>query len=119
MMDELGLRDYCLSKRGAEETFPFGSDVRVIKVSSKMFALIPVGEATVSISLKCEPTWAQILRNTYAAVKPGYHLNKEYWNSIYMDGTISNDEVLTMIDHSYDQVIKSLTKAQRKALETS
>ena len=74
-MDQKQLREYCLSKKEAVETFPFGDEVRVFKVMNKMFALVPVA-GSVSISLKCEPTWAQILRQTYTAVKPGYHLHK-------------------------------------------
>lgn len=114
-MDAQQLRAYCLSKNEAVETFPFGEEVRVFKVMNKMFALVPVG-GKASISLKCEPTWAQILRQTYAAVKPGYHLSKEHWNTVECDGSIPDEEILGMIDHSYDQIVKSLTKAQRKAL---
>ncbi len=115
-MDNMALRAYCLSKPGAAETFPFGDDVRVFKVMGKMFALLPVA-APLNISLKCEPTWAQILRSTYPAIQAGYHLNKEHWNTVHLDGTIPDDEVKTMIDHSYELVVKGLTKAQRKALE--
>jgi predicted DNA-binding protein (MmcQ/YjbR family) len=114
-MDREQLRAYCLSKKEAVETFPFGDDVRVFKVMGKVFALVPVAGA-VSISLKCEPTWAQILRQTYEAVKPGYHLNHEHWNSIACDGSVPDGEILGMIDHSYEQVVKGLTKAQRQAL---
>lgn len=72
------LRAYCLSKKGAQETFPFGEEVRVYKVEGKIFALLPDAQP-VTISLKCEPTWAQILRGTYPAVQPGYHLIKLSW----------------------------------------
>jgi predicted DNA-binding protein (MmcQ/YjbR family) len=115
-MDSTTLRAYCLSKRGASETFPFGEGVRVFKVMGKMFALLPT-DGPANISLKCEPTWAQILRRTYAAVQPGYHLNKEHWNTITCDGSVSDDEILGMIDHSYELIVKSLTKAQRQDLE--
>ncbi len=114
-MDHKRLREYCLSKKGAVETFPFGPEVRVFKVSGKVFALQPV-DGGVSVSLKAEPTWAQILRNTYPAVKPGWHLNKEHWNTVTCDGTIPDEEILTMIDHSYDQVVKKLTRRQRQEL---
>jgi len=115
-MDSTTLRTYCLNKREATETFPFGEDVRVFKVMGKIFALLPVGEP-VSISLKCEPTWVQILRSTYAAVRPGYHLNKEHWNTISFDGSISDEEILGMIDHSYDQVVKGLSRKDREKLK--
>jgi predicted DNA-binding protein (MmcQ/YjbR family) len=114
-MDRNELRAYCLSKPAAIEDFPFGDDPAVFKVVGKMFALLPLNSST--ISLKCDPTWAAILRETYPAVTPGYHLNKRHWNSIQMDGSVPDDEIRDMIDHSYDQVVKGLTKAQRKTLE--
>ncbi|MBZ0290332.1 MAG: MmcQ/YjbR family DNA-binding protein [Anaerolineae bacterium] len=68
------LRAYCLSRPAAVEDFPFGDDPAVMKVMGKMFALLPLNGAT--ISLKCDPTWAIILRQTYPAVTAGWHLNK-------------------------------------------
>lgn len=110
------LRAYCLSKPSAAEDFPFGDDSpAVFKVMGKMFALMPLGGT--SISLKCDPTWAVVLRDTYPAVKPGYHLNKTHWNSLDMDGSVPDDEVREMIDHSYELVVNGLTKAQRAALQ--
>ena len=115
MIDSMALRDYCLKKKGAVETFPFGEEVRVFKVMNKIFALAPVGGAT-EITLKCEPTWAVILRGTYSAVQPGYHLNHEHWNTISVDGSIPDDEILAMIDHSYDQVVKGLSRKDKAEL---
>jgi len=106
---------YCLSLKGAVSDFPFGPEAQVFKVMGKMFALVPT-DAPLRISLKCDPTWAVILRETYAAVTPAYHMNKRHWNGITMDGSIPDDEVLEMIDHSYQLVVKSLTLAQRQAL---
>lgn len=115
MIDAETLRQRCLSKNGAAESFPFGDEVRVFKVMGKIFALIPISN-TVSISLKCEPVLAQMLRQTYSGVQPGYHLNKEHWNTVTPGDEIPLDEVLSMIDHSYDLVVGGLPKAQRKAL---
>jgi predicted DNA-binding protein (MmcQ/YjbR family) len=114
-MDSQALRAYCLTKKEAVETFPFGDDVRVFKVLGKMFALVPVG-GPASISLKCEPIWAQILRQIYPAVKPGWHLNKEHWNSIQCDGSIGDDELRGMIDHSYELIVKRLPRKARQTL---
>ena len=110
------LKAYCLSKRGAREDFPFGDDVAVYKVVGKMFALIPV-DASNQISLKCDPTFAEVLRQTYAEVTPGYHLNKQHWNSVITDGSIPEDEIQEMIDHSYELVVKGLSKKERAKLE--
>jgi len=115
-MDRSELRTYCLTKRGAWEDFPFGEGVAVYKVMDKMFALMPVG-GPVQISLKCDPFWAKLLRDTYPAVTPAYHLNKQHWNGVSLDGSIRDDEIREMVDHSYDLVVKGLTKAQRLALE--
>ena len=71
--------EYCLSKQGSLEDYPFGPEPTVIKVSSKMFALISVKDKHVNISLKCDPMLAQSLRQQYESIKPGYHLNKEHW----------------------------------------
>ncbi len=110
------LRAYCLSKRGAHEDFPFGEEVAVYKVMGKIFALIPVNVPT-QISLKCDPTFAEVLRQTYAAVTPAYHLNKQHWNGVLVDGSIPDDEIEEMIDHSYELVVKRLSKKDREKLE--
>jgi predicted DNA-binding protein (MmcQ/YjbR family) len=117
-MDRNDLRQYCLSRRAAVETFPFGEGVAVYKVMGKVFALLPIG-SSLQISLKCDPTLAGMLRETYPAVVPGYHLNKRHWNSVSVDGSIPEDEIYEMIDHSYQQVVKGLTKREREALEKS
>jgi predicted DNA-binding protein (MmcQ/YjbR family) len=115
-MNRNELRAYCLSKRGAGEDFPFGEDVAVYKVMGKMFALMPVN-APSQISLKCDPAFADVLRQTYAAVTPAYHLNKQHWNGIMIDGSIPDDEIQEMIDHSYELVVKGLSKKDREKLE--
>jgi predicted DNA-binding protein (MmcQ/YjbR family) len=81
-----------------------------------MFALISESEGKPWISLKCDPLLAQILRQKYEAVVPGYHLNKTHWNTVLIDGTIPDDEVREMIDHSYELVFKSLKKSERESL---
>lgn len=115
-MDRNELRAYCLSQKGAVEDFPFGDDVAVFKVMNKVFALLPVG-GTPHISLKCDPDLAVMLRETYPTVSPGYHLNKKHWNTIDVDGSIPDDEIEEMIEHSYAQVVKGLPKAEREQLK--
>ncbi|MCX7920630.1 MAG: MmcQ/YjbR family DNA-binding protein [Clostridia bacterium] len=115
-MDGKILTSYCLSKKGATEDYPFGPDVLVIKVSSKMFALISMKANKLNISLKCDPFLADNLRQQYASVTPGYHLNKKHWNTIVVDGSISEQELYWMIDHSYELVLNSLTKIEREAI---
>jgi predicted DNA-binding protein (MmcQ/YjbR family) len=117
-MDRDTLRDYCLSKRSSTAEFPFGPEVEVLKVMGKMFALIPVITDPLTISLKCDPIRAEMLRQTYAAVQPGYHLSKRHWNTVTSDGTMPEDEILELIDHSYELVILGLKKADREKLST-
>lgn len=110
---------YLLSKRGATEETPFGPEALVYKVMGKMFALVAWENEPLTITLKCEPGQALFLRDVYAAVKPGYHMNKTHWNTITLDDTIPHAEFLGMIDDSYDLVVKSLTRAQRDALAST
>lgn len=97
------LREHCISKRNVTESFPFGDDTLVFKVAGKIFALVNL-EGDLTINLKCDPSLALELRERYAAVTPGYHMNKKHWNTIYIDGTVPDKEVLSWIDHSYDLV---------------
>ncbi|TDD30359.1 MmcQ/YjbR family DNA-binding protein [Actinomadura sp. KC06] len=106
----------CLAKPGAVEDYPFGDDVAVFKVAGRMFALVPLGSSAESVSLKCDPDLAVNLRGRYAAITPGYHLNKRHWNTVTLDGSVPEEELLELIDHSYDLVVARLTKAQRSEL---
>ncbi len=110
------IRDYCLSKQGVSEGFPFGEETLVFKVGSKMFALLDLAALPSSVNLKCDPEWSAELRERYPAVMPGYHMNKRHWNTVVMDGSIPSAEVCQMIDHSYELVAKGLTRAERQAL---
>ncbi|MDP8229185.1 MAG: MmcQ/YjbR family DNA-binding protein [Candidatus Electryoneaceae bacterium] len=114
-MDFESLRNYCLEKKGATEDFPFGDDVWVMKVGSKMFALIAPGD-TLMITLKCDPSLAEALREKYSSVNPGYYMNKRHWNSVDIDGTVPDGDIERMIDHSYELVFKGLKKAERESI---
>jgi predicted DNA-binding protein (MmcQ/YjbR family) len=110
------IRTYCLKKKGTEEAMPFGDDTLVFKVMGKMFALANL-EGALNLNLKCDPELALELRERYPAVLPGYHMNKQHWNTIVMDGSVSGKQVCEWIDHSYDLVVSSLTKKLREALD--
>ena len=119
-MDRYELRAYCNSKTAAEETFPFDETTLVVKVMGKMFALMGTDipeDRPQTVNLKCDPTLALILRETYSAVIPGYHMNKKHWNTVILDGTVPDDEIIEMIDNSYDLVVKGLKKADREKLQ--
>ena len=110
------LTDYCLSKLGAVLDYPFGPDPAVFKAGNKIFALLTEENGIARISLKCDPVLADLLRQQYPSIKPGYHLHKAHWNSVLCSG-IPDGEVLKQIDHSHDLIIKSLTKKLRKQIE--
>ena len=99
------LHDYLLSFPGAELDFPFGDDVAVYRVmvdgESKMFALVPEHKEPLSISLKCDPQLAVLLREKYESVMPGYHLNKKHWNTLILSGQLDEQEVKDLIVLSY------------------
>ena len=97
------LRDYCISKKGADESFPFGEDTLVFKVSGKIFALVNL-DGDLSINLKCDPALAIELRERYSSVTAGYHMNKKHWNTVLMDGSVPDKEIFSWIDHSYNLI---------------
>ncbi|PLX21640.1 MAG: MmcQ-like protein [Salinivirgaceae bacterium] len=111
-MDSEKIRTYCLFKTFVTEGFPFNETALVFKVAGKMFAILDL-EAELRVSLKCDPEKALELREQFSAIRPGYHLNKQHWNTIYFDGSISQDLVYSLIDHSYDLVVSKLTKKTR------
>jgi predicted DNA-binding protein (MmcQ/YjbR family) len=114
-MDVADFREYCLSKPGATEGTPFGSDVLVFKVGGKIFALAALDEVPATVNLKCDPDLALDLRDQYEEVRPGYHMNKKHWNTVQIEGGIPTAELKKMIDHSYELVIKGLPKPKAKA----
>ncbi len=111
------LRNYCLSKTGATESFPFGEDTLVFKVGGKVFALTSMDARPLSVNLKCNPELAVELREQYDAVRPGYHMNKVHWNTVIIDGSIRENDLKKWIDHSYELIVASLPKTVRQELE--
>lgn len=114
-MNREQLKNYLMIQKSTEETFPFGEQVAVYKVLGKMFALLSV-DAPLDISLKCDPDFAEVLRENYEAVRAGYHLNKRHWNTVTIDGSIPDDEIEEMIDISYRLVVAKMTKKDQQKL---
>ncbi|MDQ6470313.1 MmcQ/YjbR family DNA-binding protein [Flavobacterium sp. LHD-80] len=105
--------EYCLSKKGVSEHFPFDEDTLVFKVGGKMFALSSLlqwEKNEASVNLKCDPDRAEELRAEYDEIKPGFHMSKVHWNTIALNGNLPDKFVKELIDHSYELVFKSLTK---------
>jgi predicted DNA-binding protein (MmcQ/YjbR family) len=105
--------EYCLSKKGVTEHFPFDQETLVFKVGGKMFALSSLKEwekGTPSVNLKCNPDYAEELRAQYGDIKPGWHMSKIHWNTIEINRDVPDSLIKELIDHSYELVFKSLTK---------
>lgn len=110
------LRDYCLSLPGVTEGFPFGQETLVFKVGGKVFLLTPIDSVKVSFNVKCNPEKAMQLREKYDFVNPGYHMNKKHWNTISVEGKISDNTLKFWISESYHLVLASLSKSLQKEL---
>lgn len=109
-------RTYCLEKTAVEESFPFDENILVFKVMGKMFAATNVNAEEYSINLKCDPERAIELRESHSCIRPGYHMNKKHWNSIYIAEGIARPLLLELINHSYDLVVSKLKKSDQKIL---
>jgi len=112
--------EYCLSKKGVTEHFPFDEDALVFKVGGKIFALTSLKKwenGNPTLNLKCNPERAEDLRNQYDGIQPGFHMNKKHWNTITINSDVPDSLVKELIDHSFDLVFKSLSvKIQNELL---
>jgi predicted DNA-binding protein (MmcQ/YjbR family) len=112
--------EYCLSKKGVTEHFPFDEDTLVFKVGGKMFALLSLSQwekGQPSVNLKCDPERAEELRAEYDDIQPGFHMSKTHWNTIAVNKSVSDALVKELIDHSYELVFKSLTKKLQNEIQ--
>ena len=107
-------RDYCLAKKGVEETFPFDEHTLVFKVMGKMFALVPLERQPSQANLKCDPERAIALREEHdGVIIPGYHMSKVHWNTLFLE-QLPPSLISELIDYSYDLVVSKFTKKLRK-----
>lgn len=106
----------CLRLPGTSCDYPFDEITLVFRVSDKMFALISESREPLSINLKCDPDEALKLRSMYEEVTAGYHMNKKHWNTVQLEGVLSDEQIESMIQHSYDLVFRKLKKAERERI---
>lgn len=111
-------KELCLRLPGTSCDYPFDEVTLVFRVSDKMFALINEAREPLSINLKCDPDEALKLRSMYEEVTPGYHMNKKHWNTVQLEGILSDEQIESMIQHSYDLVFRGLKKAERERIST-
>ena len=110
------LNQYLRNKKATTSSYPFDETTLVFKVVNKLFALITEDETPLRINLKCDPVEAQILRGMHQSIIPGYHMNKEHWNTVILDESLPDELIYKMIDDSYDLVVKGLKKSDRDTL---
>lgn len=108
-------REYCLGKPLATEDTPFDETTLVIRVMGKIFACLDM-ERPDLVVLKCEPAYALELRDRYSAIEGAWHWNKKYWNQIYFHGDVDDDLLCSLIDHSYEEVIKKMPKKTQELI---
>lgn len=113
------LKKYCLSKSGTTSDFPFDFEVLTFRVAGKMFALCNIAEDRLRVNLKCDPGFAEYLRKEHAEkIIPGYHMNKQHWNTVYLQEGLDEDLVKKLIDDSYELVFSKLPKKVRESIRT-
>ncbi len=108
---------YCLKKKGVTQGFPFDEETLVLKVMDKIFLLASLEKIPLQINLKCVPEEAIELREKYEAVIPGYHMNKQHWNTVIIDNSIPPKNIFSWIDNSYDLIVSGLKKSKKKELK--
>ena len=104
------IRDFCIAKPGVGEGFPFGEDTLVFKVNGKMFLLVSLTATPLQFNAKCDPEKAIALREEFDCISPGYHMNKQHWNTIIIDHTLNQKQLKELIGHSYELVLKPKKK---------
>lgn len=107
-------RNYCLTKKGTTESFPFGDDTLVFKVMNKMFVLLNL-EGQLRLNLKNTPERNVALRDEFPGIIPGYHMNKTHWNTVIAEST-PTELVKQLIDESYQIIVESLPKKLQQQL---
>jgi predicted DNA-binding protein (MmcQ/YjbR family) len=109
-------RDYCLSRKHVTECFPFDESTLVFKVADKMFALSGLEHQPSTVNLKCDPERSIELRDEFSDIIEGFHMSKKHWNTVKIEGGLPTKFIKGLIDHSYNLVVKGMTKKKQKEL---
>lgn len=117
-MNSEEIRQYCIQKKAAEESFPFDADILVFKIGGKIFLLFSLSTSPVQFNIKSDPEKAIELREKFHCVVPGYHMNKKHWNTIICDGSVKDTLIKEWIDDSYTLVYNGLTKKIKSEIES-
>jgi len=127
-MQQQIVNQYLLAKPATSLDYPFGVDVQVYRVKTKIFATLALGKIAQSaikseadkqhwwLNLKCDPNEALMLRDIFTAIIPAYHMNKMQWNTVILDGSIPQGEIERMIDNSFLLVVGKMTKKDQQSI---
>lgn len=115
-MDIQELVEYCRTKKGVSEDFPFDETTLCIRVGGKIFCITDTEDIPFRMNLKCEPERAIELRERWEQIKPGWHMNKKHWNTVTPDFHFPKDLLLQLIDLSYELILNSLKKKDRELI---
>lgn len=119
-MDIEQIREYCLKKKSASECFPFDEHTLVFKVLNKMFVIAPLNKwdkEEDTLTVKCDPTYCLELRETYESIYPGPYVSNKHWNTLALyKKELKSNFINHLIDHSYDMVVKGMTKKHQENL---
>jgi predicted DNA-binding protein (MmcQ/YjbR family) len=115
------IRQYCLSKKAATESFPFDENTLVFKVMNKMFLMAPLDKwekEEAAVTVKCDPDYTIELREQYESIFAGPYVSNKHWNTLAIyKNELPLKFVLKLINHSYEMVVKGMTKKMRAELE--
>lgn len=116
MTDHEAIRLACLAQPHTTEDLPFGPEVLAFRIGGKIWGLLALDNQPPTLNLKCEPTRALELRAQHPAITPGYHMNKQHWNTLRLDGSLPDALVLELIAHSYALIRGSLPRRAQAEL---
>lgn len=108
------IREYCLSLPLVTEDMAFGEDFLLLRVCGKIFACLNL-EQPEWLTLKCDPDRALDLRERYVSIQPAWHWNKRYWNQVSLTSGLSSDFIMSLVRHSYSEVVKKLPRKLKEA----
>lgn len=114
-MDIEKFREYCLSKPCVTEDFPFDEDLLTFRICNKIFACISMSNPELAV-MKCDPEKALELREQYSSIEGAFHWNKKFWNQIRFNSDANDKLIFSLVDHSYDEVVKKLTKKEKSQI---
>lgn len=113
------LKKICLALSETTVDYPFDQTTAAFRTGNKIFALCPTNTFPLRVNLKCDPALAGDLRASYPEIIPGWHMNKTHWNTVNLEGSLDNEFIKYLIEHSHSLVhLKREKKRSRTDLDS-